>query len=155
MVLQGAWKKNMAKMMKLLFINSIWCATFCYAQNNVAIRDSLLSNISDRLDNVEYQLTKVERYKLYQTENIYNLLKLDTRTGKIEQLQWSLDRDKEGTMIINNDDLTYGFGTVSGVFELYPTKNMYQFILLYKPTGRSWHVQWGIGEANRWIRPIW
>lgn len=45
---------------------------------------SLLEDVSDlkKKDALE------NRYKMYQTENIYNLLKLDTQTGKIEQVQW-------------------------------------------------------------------
>lgn len=143
-------------MKKISFIIiCILCVNLCYAQNDVTTKDSLLLNISDRLDVIEYQLSKVERYKLYKTENIYNLLKLDTATGKIEQLQWSLDSSKEGIVIINNEDLTYGMGTVAGVFELYPTNNMFQFILLDKLTGRSWHVQWNTEKSKRWIRRIY
>lgn len=40
----------------------------------------------------------------------------------IEQVQWSLDSENEGSVTINNDDLNYGFGHGSGSFELYPTK---------------------------------
>lgn len=144
------------KMMKLLFINSIiWYVSFSYAQNSTAIQDSLLLKISERLEELEYRSSRADRYKIYQTENVYNLLKLDTMTGMIEQLQWSLDDDEEGTMVINGEDLTYGLRTLSGAFELYPTKNMYQFILLDKYTGRTWHVQWGIGALKRWIRRIY
>lgn len=32
----------------------------------------------------------MDRFKLYSTDNIYTFLKLDTATGKIDQLQWSL-----------------------------------------------------------------
>lgn len=93
---------------------------------------------------------------MYQTENLYTLLQLDTKTGKIEQVQWSLDSDKEGTFTINDEDLNWGFGYGSGTFELYPTKNMYQFILIDKTDGRKWHVQWGTGgEKSRWIRRIY
>lgn len=95
-----------------------------------------------------------ERYKLYQTENIYTFLQLDTKTGMIEQVQWSLDSDNEGSVTINSDDLTYGFGYGSGSFELYPTKNMYQFILIDKTCGKKWHVQWGMESSKRWIRRI-
>ena len=94
-------------------------------------------------------------YKLYQTENIYTFLQLDTKTGMIEQVQWSLDSDKEGSVTINSDDLTYGYGYGSGSFELYPTKNMYQFILIDKTSGKKWHVQWGMESSKRWIRRIY
>ena len=96
-----------------------------------------------------------ERYKLYQTENIYTFLQLDTKTGMIEQVQWSLNPDNEGSVTINSDDLTYGDGYGSGSFELYPTKNIYQFILIDKTSGKKWHVQWGMKSNERWIRRIY
>ena len=93
------------------------------------------------------------RYKMYKTENIYNLLKLDTATGRIEQVQWSLDDNEEFTVWINSSNLSYS-GKI-GAFELYPTKNMYQFILLDTTDGRTWHVQWGTEANKRWIRRIY
>ena len=50
--------------------------------------DSILSLIYERLGQIRENVEPVERYKMYETENIYNLLKLDTKTGKIEQIQW-------------------------------------------------------------------
>ena len=125
--------------------------------------DSLLSQIdtllminNQLLEHLEINSSLKGRYKLYQTENLYTLLQLDTKTGKIEQVQWSLDSDKEGTFTINDEDLTWGLGYGSGTFELYPTKNMYQFILIDKTDGRKWHVQWGTGgDKSRWIRRIY
>lgn len=93
------------------------------------------------------------RYKLYKTENLYNMLRLDTKTGKIKQVQWSLDSYKEFTVVINDQDFSRA-GYVSGCFELYPTNNMYQFILMDTKDGRMWHVQWGTGNNERWIRKI-
>ena len=124
--------------------------------------DSLLSQIdtllminNQLLEHLEINSSLKERYKLYQTENIYTLLQLDTKTGQIEQVQWSLDSDNEGSVTINSDDLTYGYGYGSGSFELYPTKNMYQFILIDKTSGKKWHVQWGMESSKRWIRRIY
>lgn len=124
--------------------------------------DSLLSQIdtllminNQLLEHLEINSSLKGRYKLYQTENIYTLLQLDTKTGMIEQVQWSLDSDNEGSVSINSDDLTYGYGYGSGSFELYPTKNMYQFILIDKTTGKKWHVQWGMESSKRWIRRIY
>ena len=117
--------------------------------------DTLLMINNQLLEHLEINTSLKGRFKLYQTENIYTLLQLDTKTGKIEQVQWSLDSDKEGTITINNDDLSWGYGYGSGSFELYPTKNMYQFILIDKTDGRKWHVQWGTsGDQSRWIRRI-
>ena len=124
--------------------------------------DSLLSKIdtllminNQLLDHLDINSSLKGRYKLYQTDNIYTFLQLDTKTGMIEQVQWSLDSDNEGSVTINSDDLTYGYGYGSGSFELYPTKNMYQFILIDKTSGKKWHVQWGMESSKRWIRRIY
>ena len=122
--------------------------------------DSILMDISDNISEMEYRLRAMQvqlryevqpRYKMYGTENMYNLLKLDTQTGRIWQVQWYLnDDDKEGTWTINGADLSW----YNSRFELYPTQNMYQFILLDQTYGRTWHVQWGIGDKKRWIKEI-
>ena len=125
--------------------------------------DSLLSQIdtliminNQLLEHIDIDLSLKNRYKLYPTDNIYTLLELDTKTGRIKQVQWSLDSDSEGTFTINNDDLSFGMGYGSNSFELYPTKNMYQFILIDNTDGRKWHVQWGTGgDKSRWIRRIY
>ena len=92
---------------------------------------------------------------LSKIDTLLTFLQLDTKTGMIEQVQWSLDSDNEGSVTINSDDLTYGYGYGSGSFELYPTKNMYQFILIDKTSGKKWHVQWGMESSKRWIRRIY
>ena len=117
--------------------------------------DTLIMINNQLLDHIDIDLSLKNRYKLYQTENIYTLLQLDTKTGMIEQVQWSLESKNEGSVSINSDDLTYGYGYGSGSFELYPTKNMYQFILLDKTNGKKWHVQWGMQDSKRSIRRIY
>lgn len=117
--------------------------------------DSLIKINTAWIESIELDLSLKQRYKLYQTENIYNFLLLDTKTGQIKQVQWSLESNKEGAVTINDEVLTYGHGYGSGSFELYPTKNMYQFILLDKTDGRRWHVQWGMDTTDRWIRRIY
>lgn len=116
-------------------------------------RDSVLVAIHNQLDDIGFRIRGLDRYKMYPTENIYNFLKLDTLTGKIEQVQWSLDEENEGSVSINSIDLSNGTGC--GTFELYPTQNMYQFILLDKVSGRQWHVQWGNESSKRWMRRIY
>jgi hypothetical protein len=158
--------KNMMKKLFLLFAALI-LEIVCFAQtDSVSTKvdtlrsttiDERLNNIELRLEILDIDLSLKNRYKMYQTENIYNLLKLDTKTGKIWQVQWNLDSAKEGTWEINNYDLSqWSGGYGSNSFELYPTKNMYQFILIDKTDGRMWHVQWGTGGDNeRWIRRIY
>lgn len=145
----------------------VLCTSYCIAQtDSISIKvDTIKSpTINERLNNIEQKLEVLDidlslknRYKMYPTENIYNLLRLDTKTGKVWQVQWNLDSSNEGTWVINGDDLspwTGGYGSNS--FELYPTKNMYQFILIDKTDGRMWHIQWGTGGSrDRWIRRIY
>lgn len=125
-------------------------STATVSPDSVAIRTSELVN-----DVVTLQMMQAtsNRYKMYPTENIYNFLKLDTQTGRIEQVQWSLDDKKEFSHTLNREDLSWSTGMNS--FELYPTQNMYQFLLLDKATGRTWHVQWGLSDKKRWIKRIY
>lgn len=117
--------------------------------------DTLLMTNNELLNRVDINTSLKNRYKMYQTENIYTFLELDTKTGKVKQVQWSLESDNEGTWIINGNDLSFGEGYGSGSFELYPTKNLYQFLLIDKTDGRKWHIQWGMGDNKRWIRRIY
>ena len=89
-------------------------------------------------------------YRLFNTKNIYTLLKLDTRDGRIWQLQWG-DKDHRFVDPLNTKSLASG--GKAGRFTLYPTSNMYTFILLDQETGDAWHVQWGL-TAERFIEPI-
>ncbi|MDE7463212.1 MAG: hypothetical protein K2M88_08645 [Muribaculaceae bacterium] len=128
------------------------------AQNEsiISIPDSLslqsLRSLED-IRMIQMKEVSANRYKMYPTQNMYNLLKLDTQSGRIEQVQWSLDDNNEFTSVINSEDLPWKKGLNS--FELYPTQNMYQFILLDKATGRTWHVQWGLDYKKRWIKRIY
>lgn len=143
----------MRKLIVLFFL--IFVSVSSYAQKSeVSKNDSIIAIIPELLDDIAFRIRGLDRYKLYPTENIYTLLKLDTSTGKIKQLQWSLNNSNELEVWINLDDLTFT-QTGSGTFELYPTKNMYQFILLNKVNGQAWHVQWGMEDSNRWIRKIY
>lgn len=92
-----------------------------------------------------------QRFELYPTQNSFNFLKLDKKTGKIYQVQWSLEGEEEFSITLNGIDLSQ-FSTDGNCFKLYPTKNMWQFILLDGASGRAWHVQWGFEEKNRWIK---
>ena len=89
-------------------------------------------------------------YRLFNTKNIFTLLKLDTRDGRIWQLQWG-DTDHRYIEPLNPESLTSDGKT--GRFTLYPTSNIYTFILLDQETGDAWHVQWG-GATDRFILRI-
>ena len=90
------------------------------------------------------------RYRLFRTQNIYTLLKLDTRTGKIWQVQWGKDNERI-VAIISLKVLASG---KEGRFTLYPTSNIYTFLLLDQESGDTWQVQWGQDELHRVVVPV-
>lgn len=59
--------------------------------------DTLIQVNNEYLDHLETNTSLKGRYKMYQTENIYNLLKLDTKTGRLWQVQWNLNGGYEGS----------------------------------------------------------
>lgn len=149
------------KMKKVLLAMMLLLPGIGYARTKTL--QAQLDSISATVDSIlqEMASTSVKNmisntYKLYPTENIYTFLRLNTSNGKIDQVQWNLDKDKEFITILNDVDLTYGIsiGNHNGRFELYPTQNMYQFLLLDKTFGSLWHVQWGLDSKKRWIVPI-
>ena len=89
-------------------------------------------------------------YRLFSTQNIYTFLKLDTRAGRIWQLQWG---DKEHSFVESINPKALVSGGNPGRFTLYPTSNIFTFILLDQETGDAWHVQWG-KPAEQFIRHI-
>ena len=92
------------------------------------------------------------RFKLFKTDNIYNLIKLDTATGRTWQVQYRTNSTDSMTIPIDDTSLLWNYEIEkSGRFDLYPTSNMYTFILMDTETGRTWQVQWST-EASRRFR---
>lgn len=86
------------------------------------------------------------RYKLYPTENTWTFLKLDTCLGYVWQVQYVINSTNRWQELIvysrlNWDESWEPMDNI-GRFELYPTKNTYNFLLLDKKTGRIWQIQW-------------
>lgn len=99
--------------------------------------------------------SSTSNFKLYSTANMYNLLKLDTRNGKIWQVQFSVTDDAPRVVIpLNQVDLSSDNGKTVGRFSLHPTQNMYNFILLDQIDGSTWQVQWSFEKNTRGIIPI-
>jgi len=90
-------------------------------------------------------------YRLFRSQNIYTLLKLDTRTGQIWQVQWG-DSGYRLVEPINLKPLAQD--GKAGRFTLVPTQNIYTFILLDQENGKTWQVQWSLKEDERFIITI-
>jgi len=93
-------------------------------------------------------------YRIFHTKNIYNVLELDTRNGRIWQVQWGDSGDRGHTTLNLTSLLPSGATETTGRFTLYPTKNMWTFILLDQSNGRTWQVQWGFKATDRFIVEI-
>lgn len=102
----------------------------------------------------EIQQLEVPIYKLFPTENTWALLKLNTRNGKIWQVHFSISNDFEGELSLNSYSLVSPDEEINGRFTLYPTPNMYNFILLDQIDGTTWKVQWNNERDKRFIRRI-
>lgn len=139
----------MKKLLFILFAIIISGQEFAFAQEIEA--DSLQTTLSEKdiLTLVASNTRSEENYKLYPTENMWTFLKLDTRTGKVWQLQYSVNSDNYGEVVVSDWDLTHGENDKAGRFELYPTKNIHNFLLLDKKDGIVLQVQWSMNADNR------
>ncbi len=108
--------------------------------------------------NKVYRTTVQENvvYKLFPTTNMWNFIKLDTRNGKMWQVQYSIkDEDGyRGEVVLNGSSLLPNGNGGNGRFTLIPTQNMYNFILLDQQSGKTWQVQWSFEEEQRLVIPI-
>lgn len=98
-------------------------------------------------------------YQLYPTSNIYTFLKLDTRNGRIWQVHFSVkDEENKGELVVNDLELVTKENESIGRFTLYPTTNIYNFLLLDKIDGTVVQVQWSFDKKNRglisFIKPM-
>ena len=94
-------------------------------------------------------------YRLFSTRNMYTFIKLDTRNGKMWQVQWSTKgSDYRFETTLSDISRVDKEEEKNGRFFLYPTTNIYNFILLDQIDGRAWQVQWG-NEGERAVLRIY
>ena len=131
------------------------------AANNVVIDENPLnltakdSLFLDYLDTYMSQQREPE-YKLYPTKNMYNFLRLNTRTGQIDIVQWSIEDEKRFSYDLdNNIRLKSWQENICGRYMLQPTENTYNFILLDQIDGYCWQVQWSFERKNRFVVRIY
>lgn len=112
------------------------------------------------LDAIEGRLLELMKetapaYKLYPTQNTWTFLELDTIFGTVYHVQWSTS-DNVGKWRIGDvnsfDEPSSNY--YRGRYELYPTSNIYNFILLDSKTGNTYQVQWSTETKKEGIWPI-
>jgi len=93
----------------------------------------------------------IERFKLYPTTNMWTFLELDTATGLVWQVQYSADNDNERFKTILNDIVLNDSEQLNGRWKLYPTQNMYQFLLVDVIDGTVIQIQWSTEENKSFV----
>ena len=93
----------------------------------------------------------IERFKLYPTTNMWTFLELDTATGLVWQVQYSADNDNERFKTILNDIVLNDSEQLNGRWKLYPTQNMYQFLLVDVMGGAVIQIQWSTEENKSFV----
>ncbi len=93
-------------------------------------------------------------YELYPTKNMWNFLKLNTRDGRIWQVQYSINDDSTRFETPLNTDMLANSKKYNGRFKLYNTDNIYNFVMLDRETGKTYQVQWSFEPEKRMVLPI-
>lgn len=93
-------------------------------------------------------------FRLFSTKNMYTFIKLNTRNGQMWQVQWNFESQKRFECTLSEIPLVDKVKEKNGRFFLYPTSNMYNFILIDQIDGRTWQVQWNIDAEKRMVSPI-
>ncbi len=109
------------------------------------------SNSTNRRTSEQCQ---IGNYQLFPTTNMWTFLKLDTRNGRIWQVQYDINGNNRMEVELSTVKRNSDGKESPGRFTLYPTQNMYNFILLDKEVGSTWQVQWSIEYENRVVIPI-
>jgi len=84
-----------------------------------------------------------QSFELYQTQNIHTQLKLNTRTGEVQQIQ------DDGQKFLVNEGLTPD-SKKGDRYSLHKTENLWTFILLDEFSGKLYQIQFSIkGDEYR------
>ena len=158
----------MKHILTLIVIFIICCSSAAQTREDYKMIDSssvhtvykrILEN-SFALNGIEERLIRLERivspqYKLYPTQNKWTFLELDTMFGVVYHIQWSIEenylRYRLGYV---NDIKEPSENYYSGRFEMYPTTNVYNFLVLDTRTGDVFQVQWNTERKNEGIWKI-
>lgn len=124
-----------------LTIVLFWISSFAHNQTNPS------SSIQQKNENAIYQL--------FPTQNYWTFIKLDTRNGKMWQVHFTVTDDGErAELVLNSIPLVVEGKEIIGRFTLYPTENMYNFLLLDQIDGYVYQVQWSMTKDYRGVIPI-
>ena len=104
-----------------------------------------------------YQSPTPAKFRLYPTSNRYTYLRLNTTNGFIDIVQYSTT-NAEDRMIyplsISPPLMSlFNNGTLDR-YTIYPTQNVYNFLLLDQVEGNTYQVQWSQDSTMRGVEEI-
>jgi hypothetical protein len=94
-------------------------------------------------------------YRLFATRNMYTFIKLNTSNGQLWQVQWGTESKYRFETTLSEISRVSEMEEKKGRFFLYPTTNIYNFILLDQIDGRAWQVQWSTKAEERLVTRIY
>ncbi|BBL02419.1 hypothetical protein A3BBH6_26550 [Alistipes onderdonkii subsp. vulgaris] len=141
----------MKKFIILLVSISIFGAFATYANKNSSNHENEQTDI---IQNSSAPEDHIAVYKLFPTQNMWTFIKLNTRNGQMWQVQYDINGDNRGEYFLSILPLVSKEKEINGRFTLYPTQNIYNFILLDQIDGKMWQAQWSTKIENRGIIPI-
>lgn len=103
---------------------------------------------------IEEGATKQNRFQLYETENMWTFILLDTFNGRLWQVQYSV-KGTEYMMYVPINDTPLIASSGKSMFTIQPMTSMFQFYLINENNGDMWKFQWSTkGDDYRWIKKM-
>lgn len=132
-------------MKKIFFLFLLLFSIYSMAQNNEKPQQVAGTTITN----------KDAKFLLFPTHNMWTFIKLNTKTGQLWQVQYTVsDNSQRQEFVLNSEALADSFSQSNGRFYLYPTQNIYNFLLIDQIDGRVWQVQWSLDPSTRGIIPF-
>ena len=131
--------------------NNVTDSLFKSLQGDIAFFNQLEDQRAANL----IKATGKARYKMFQTQNNNILLKLDTKRGRIWMVQYRMKDQQAMELTIDYFSAVSESDGWNGRFEMYPTNNMYNFIMIDTETGQVYQVQWSFDKNKRFVEKIY
>lgn len=100
------------------------------------------------------QFSEPVTYQFFATQNMWTFIKLNTRNGQMWQVQFDAKENNRGQSNLSLTSLVTSDNEKNGRFALFPTQNIYTFLLIDQTDGRVWQVQWSMDPEKRLVIPI-
>lgn len=102
----------------------------------------------------EIQENHIRTYRIFPTGNMWYFIKLNTKTGKMWQIELDQNKTTQTEIPLNSLALDEEQTETDDRFILYPTQNNWTFLLLDQLNGKIWQVDWDTTPTNIEIVPL-